>query len=268
MRRPTLAALATVIALGMSGMGAIGALAGNGTSSQSVTLLSVADYPPYNYLDDEGVMAGFEAELASVLCERANLDCSWALAPWDELIPTLLQGDADIIMSAFQITDARDLLIDFSDVYIPADPSAIVTLPGTGTPGPGAVVGALNGSVQAQYVTDQGWSLVAFDTPAEALEALSLGQISAFLADQAYLEQVVADTPEGYQLVETDIATGGGIALGLRTGDSALKATLNAVLASLKADGTLDALIGTWFDGRDPNYRGADLGGSDSGTEG
>lgn len=44
--------------------------------------------------------------------------------------------------------------------------------------------------------------------------------------------------------------------MGIRKSDSDLKSALNFAIADLKADGTLDALIGTWFNGRDPNYRG------------
>ncbi len=44
--------------------------------------------------------------------------------------------------------------------------------------------------------------------------------------------------------------------MGIRKSDSDLKSALNFAIADLKADGTLDALIGPWFNGRDPNYRG------------
>ncbi len=47
---------------------------------------------------------------------------------------------------------------------------------------------------------------------------------------------------------------GGGVGLGVRESEPSLLASLNTALAELKADGTLDTLIGTYFSDRDPNY--------------
>lgn len=218
---------------------------------------SVADFEPYNYLDDDGELRGFEADLAVLICARASLNCEWALAPWDDMIVELLADQFDVIMTGMQITADRELIIDFTEEYFPADPSAVIARSGEGYPSGVSVVAAQVDTLQADYVTSEGFALSTYPTPEDALAGLLANEVSAFVGDQAYLEGVIAENPGMFDLVATEIVIGGGIGLGIRESSPTLLGNLNTAIASLKADGTLDALIGTWFNGRDPNYRGA-----------
>lgn len=224
-------------------------------SSTIVRLGSVADFSPYNYLDDDGELQGFESELADIICARAQLECEWELAPWDDMLTSLLENDFDVIMTAMQITPARELYIDFSDEYFPADPSAFIARLGSTYPSDASVVGAQTDTLQADYVNGNGWSLSPFETPEDGLEALLNMEIAAFVGDQAYLQEIVDASPDQFELVATDVVIGGGIGLGVRQSNPTLLSQLNDAIASVKADGTLDNLIGEWFGGRDPNYR-------------
>jgi len=51
-----------------------------------------------------------------------------------------------------------------------------------------------------------------------------------------------------------DVMLGGGIGLGVRESDTELKDKLNAAIAELKADGTVNELISKWFDGMEGPY--------------
>jgi len=218
---------------------------------------SVADFAPYNYLDDEGVLQGYEAELNTLLCQRAQLDCVWELAPWPDMVVALQNNEFDVIMTGMQITDVRKQTIDFSAPYFPADPSAIMTRTGGHYPDSASVVGTQADTLQADYVNNHGWALASYDTPEDAVQALRDNNVSSVVGDQTYLDGVAAAEPGAFAFVARDVVIGGGVGLGFRKSDTGLKDKLDAALASLKSDGTLDALIGKWFNGRDPNYRGA-----------
>jgi polar amino acid transport system substrate-binding protein len=231
-----------------------------GSTAQAAAIMfgSTADFEPYNYLDDEGELQGFEAELATILCERANLTCDWALAPWEDMMGELLSSEFDVIMTGMQITEEREAIIDFTEEYFPADPSAIMVMDGGAAPSAFMVVGAQTDTLQAEYITEQGWSLASYASPADAVQALLDGEIGAYVADQSYLGQVIAANDGVFSLVTTDLVIGGGIGIGVRPSSPGLLVSLNTAIASVKADGTLDTLIATWFSGRDPNYRGAE----------
>lgn len=235
---------------------------GGTVEAASVNFGTTANLAPYNFLDNEGTVAGFEADLAKLICTRADLDCAWVPTPWGQLIPDLRAGDIDVIMSDFQITPARKLLISFSKPYFPVGPDAVMVLAGGFPPSAGSPVGALQGTFQAGYVQKKGWALTQYSGPADGLEALQAGEISAYIGDQAHLQSVINANPGVYHLairgIAVDDSKDGGIGLGVRPGDMGLLSTLNSAIAGLKADGTLDALIGKWFDGRKTNYRGAE----------
>lgn len=228
---------------------------GGGTGAKVYMIASVAEYEPYNYLDINGMLQGFESDLAKQICTRADITCEWTLTPWDELIPDLLAGKYDVVMSSLQVTPGREIVVDFTQDYFPADPSAFIALEGASPPISNQIVGAQTGTLQADYVVENGWVLAAYDTPEDALAALEANAISAFVSDQAYLEEMIAIKPDTFDLVETNVVIGVGLAMALPPTSVTLKAEFDAALSSLKADGTLDALIGQWFNGRDPNYR-------------
>ena len=46
-------------------------------------------YPPYNFINDDGEIDGFERELGDELCRRADLECIWVTNDWDSIIPNL-----------------------------------------------------------------------------------------------------------------------------------------------------------------------------------
>jgi polar amino acid transport system substrate-binding protein len=81
-------------------------------------------YEPYNFINDNGEVDGFEIELGNELCARAELTCEWVTNDWDSIIPNLVSGNYDTIMAGMSITAERDEVIDFSQDYYPPTASA------------------------------------------------------------------------------------------------------------------------------------------------
>ena len=67
-------------------------MAGMGVAD-TVRLGTEGAYPPYNFIDDNGEIAGFEREVGDELCKRAELDCEWVTNEWDSIIPNLVSGN-------------------------------------------------------------------------------------------------------------------------------------------------------------------------------
>ena len=105
------------------------ALAAGAAMAQDVVRMGTEGaYPPYNFINDNGEVDGFERELGDELCARAELTCTWVTNDWDTIIPNLVSGNYDTIMAGMSITDERDEVIDFTQNYIPPAPSAYVAL--------------------------------------------------------------------------------------------------------------------------------------------
>lgn len=201
-------------------------------------------YPPWNYLDDDGNVAGFERELGDELCARAELNCEWVVNDWDSIIPNLVSGNYDTIIAGMSITPERAEVISFTQEYTPPDPSAYLALSMDVEVGAG-VLAAQTGTIQAAFIAQQGWTLVEFATPEETVAAVRGGEADAVLADKSYLAAIVAED-DGLMLLEREEQIGGGVGMGLRQSDAELKEKFDAAITSMKEDGSLNTLIKKW----------------------
>ncbi|WP_372885521.1 transporter substrate-binding domain-containing protein [Shimia sp.] len=201
-------------------------------------------YPPYNFLNDAGEVDGFERELGDELCKRAQLTCEWVTNEWDSIIPNLVSGNYDTIIAGMSITAERDEVIDFTQNYTQPDPSGYLAM-SMDADIKGGVVAAQTGTIQAAFIAASGATLVEFATPDETIAAVRNGEADAVLADDAYLRPFAEENADLMMLEQQELI-GGGVGMGLRESDGELKAKFDAAITSMKADGTLNALLAKW----------------------
>ncbi|GLQ36279.1 amino acid ABC transporter [Amylibacter marinus] len=211
-------------------------------------------YAPFNFVNDAGEIDGFERAVGDELCKRAKLTCTWVTNEWDSIIPNLTAGNYDTIIAGMSITAERDEVIDFTSEYFPPDPSAYVALAGADVSATKGTVAAQTATIQAGYVASSGATVVEFATPEETVAAVRNGEADAVLADHAFLNDIVKESGGELIFIGDEVALGGGVGMGVRESDTELKAMMNEAIASMKADGTLSALIAEWFDGRMVKY--------------
>ena len=216
-----------------------------GTSfADTIRMGTEGAYPPYNFINDAGEVDGFERKLGDELCARAMLTCEWVVNDWDSIIPNLVSGNYDTIIAGMSITAERDEVIDFTQNYTQPDPSAYMAL-SADVDLSSAVIAAQANTIQASFVAASGATLVEFATPEETVAAVKNGEADAVLADKAYLTPV-AEGDADLVLLEQQELIGGGVGMGLRESDTELRDKFDAAIASMKADGSLNALIAEW----------------------
>ncbi len=220
--------------------------AGLALAQETVRMGTEGAYPPYNFINDNGEVDGFERELGDELCKRAGLTCEWVTNDWDSIIPNLVSGNYDTIIAGMSITPERDEVIDFTQEYLPPEPSAYVAL-SPDVDLEGGVIAAQTGTIQAAYIAETGATLVEFATPDETIAAVKNGEADAVLADKSYLDPIVAESGGTLVFAGDPVPIGGGVGMGIRESDTELKAKFNEAISSMKADGTLNALIKKWF---------------------
>ena len=210
-------------------------------------------YPPYNYIDDNGEVAGFERDLGDELCARAGLTCEWVTNDWDSIIPNLVSGNYDTIIAGMSITAERDEVIDFTQDYYPPTASVYVAA-SEGVDLAGGVISAQTATIQAAYIAESGATLLEFATADETIAAVQNGEVDAVFADYDFLLPVVEASGGALMFVGEPVALGGGVGMGLRESDSELRDKFNAAIDSMKADGSLNALLAKWFGEEAPGY--------------
>jgi polar amino acid transport system substrate-binding protein len=214
--------------------------------AETIRMGTEGAYPPYNFINDKNEVDGFEREVGDEICARANLDCVWVVNDWDSIIPNLVSGNYDTIIAGMSITAERDEVIDFTQEYFPPSPSMYVGLSGASVDVNGGVIAAQTGTIQAGHVASSGATLVEFATPDETVAAVRNGEADAVLADGDYLMPIVSESG-GELAVVGQVGIGGGIGMGIRESDTALKAKMDTAIASMKSDGTLNTMIKKWF---------------------
>ena len=188
-------------------------------------------YPPWNFVDDNGEVAGFERELGDELCKRAELNCEWVLNDWDSIIPNLVSGNYDTIIAGMSITDDRKEKIDFTTNYTQPDPSSYLAA-SEGANWSTGVIAAQSNTIQAAYIAETGATLVEFATPEETIAAVRNGEADAVLADDSYLKPIAAEDA-GLMFVGDRPLIGGGVGMGIRKSDAELRDKFTAAIESM-----------------------------------
>jgi polar amino acid transport system substrate-binding protein len=214
-------------------------------AQQVVRMGTEGAYPPFNFINDKKEVDGFEREVGDELCKRAQLTCEWVTTDWDSIIPNLTAGNYDTIIAGMSITEERAKVISFTQNYFPPASSAYVAL--SADANLKGVVAAQTGTIQAGYVAESGATLVEFATPDETIGAVRNGEADAVFADKDYLAPIVNESGGALVWAGEEVQLGGGVGMGLRQSDTELRAKFDAAIGTMKADGSLNALIEKWF---------------------
>ena len=244
------------------------ALSVSAASAQDVVRIGTEGaYPPWNYTEANGELAGFEIDLANAMCEKMGATCEFVAQDWDGIIPALLNGRYDVIMAGMSITDERRERISFSAGYatepayfIAGDSSPLQqteTVDDIKAAISGMVVGVQTATIHQNFIDQELGDLVElrlYDTQENMELDLASGRIDAALANYpawtAFMEKGDGSKFDifGPALSGTDYPVfGEGVGAGLRKDDTELLERIDAALAELKADGTVTALSNQHF---------------------
>ncbi|MFC3169656.1 transporter substrate-binding domain-containing protein [Paracoccus fontiphilus] len=213
--------------------------------AQTVRMGTEGAYPPYNFIDERGEVAGFERELGDELCKRAELECTWVKNDWDSIIPNLVSSNYDTIMAAMSINEERKAVIAFTQDYLPPAPSSYAALE-DGVDLEGGVIAVQTGTVQASYIAETGATLLEFPNIDQVLAAVRNGEADAGFGDHEVMRPFVEDSND-LVFVGEQVKLDEGIGVGLRQSDTELLGKFDAAIASMKEDGSLNEMIKKHF---------------------
>ena len=213
--------------------------------ADTVTIATVGDYHPFDFINDEGEIDGLERELGDELCRRADLTCEWVLNDWETMIPDLVAEEFDAILAGMSITAKREELIDFTEAYYPPTPSVYVARAGAGDEAAQGAIGVTANTIYSDYFTELGLPFVSLEGSVDAVDAVLNGEVDAVLVDHGYAVERLSEYEGRLAIVGPSVLLDRGFGIGVRKGGE-LKGKLNEALASMKADGTLNALILKW----------------------
>lgn len=243
------------------GVAALLLLASGGVAAaQEIRIATEGAYPPFNFTQPDGNVAGLEVDLANALCERMKRPCTVVAQEWDGIIPGLLAKKYDAIMATMNITPERAKAIGFSIPYmvVPAYfvAPAKSTIDGSPASLRGKTIGAQVSTTHSRYVEKHlgnDATLKTYDTASNLLADLKAGRLDAAITTGATASDwVKGDGGKSVKLVGQPVIDadvfGPGIGVGLRKEDTALKQSFDEAIRAVVQDGTLARIAARYVD--------------------
>jgi polar amino acid transport system substrate-binding protein len=226
---------------------------------REVVVVTENAYPPLQFLDASGKAIGWEYDAMAEIAKRLNMTVKYENSSWDAMIPAVSEGQFDIGMTGITIRDDRKEKVDFSDAYMHSEMVMMVrgdesrftdaksfaanndllmaAQPGT-TPFYVGVYEVLDGNESNPRIK-------MFETFGAGVEALKSGDVDLVLTDGTSGKGYVDASSGALKIVGEPL---GGEDFGfIFPKGSELVAPINAAIASMKEDGTMDALNKKWF---------------------
>ena len=235
--------------------GTTGTSTENGTSSglpAKVVVGTNAEFPPFEYMDDNGQPDGFDMALIKEVGKRAGFEVEIKNMDFDALLMSMSTGGIDMVIAGMTATEEKEKQVDFSDPYFDAKQVIIVKQDNneikTFDDLSGKKVAVQQGTTGDLSVTEgdekcvvKGVDVKRMNKGADAVVDLMNGGVDAVVIDALPAEQFVKAHSDELKVV-VDEAVVEEYAIAMPKGQEELKEAVNKALADIKADGTLDQL--------------------------
>jgi polar amino acid transport system substrate-binding protein len=227
---------------------------------RTVVVVTENAYFPLQFVDAKtGKPAGWEYDAMEELSKRLNFKVEYQNTSWDAMIQAVSDKQYDMGMTGITIKDDRKEKVDFSDPYMlseifmmvrgdesrftdaksfAADEKLLVGAQAGTSPFYVAVYNILDGNEQNPRIK-------LMETFAATVEALKAGDVDLVLTDSAAGKAISDGSGGAVKLIGEPLqAEEFGF---IFPKGSDLVQPINAGIAALKADGTLDKLTQKWF---------------------
>jgi lysine-arginine-ornithine-binding protein len=208
-------------------------------------------YPPFNSVDANGQLVGFDVDIAKALCAEMKANCEIVAQDWDGIIPALVANKYDAIIASMSITDERKQSIDFTNKYY-SNYLAVIA-PSGGVTGPSDLnrktVGAQRSTLASQWAEDQLMgraSIKLYDTQTAAYADLQAGRLDAMVSD-IYPAMDWLTSVSGFQLAGEKIDINDQIGIGIRQNEAGLKAAFNTAIDAIRTNGVYAEINAKYF---------------------
>jgi polar amino acid transport system substrate-binding protein len=225
-----------------------------------IRFLTDSDYPPFNYIDEEGTLTGFNVDVARSICLELEVSCDIQVGEWSNLLGQLGRGETDAVIASIAATTAALSEADFTESYY-ATPArfavrkdwseADVTPESLESQRIAVVAGTAHEAYLQLYFRDS--VIVPFEKSEAAREALEKREVDALFGDAFSLMFWLSGTSSnaccefrGGPFAD-DRYFGGGIGIAVRKGDLAMRQQLDKAIAKLRKSGRLDELYLRYF---------------------
>jgi len=220
-------------------------------AQQHMHFATEATYAPLVYLDKDGKISGYEAEIVQAICATLkNASCTFTHQGWDSLVPSLKLGKVDAIFGGLAITDQRAEQVSFTQplyensIAFLAEKDKLFTIDKAGLAG--KTIGVQIGTTMEHYLREhyKEVNVKSYASLQDALLDIETGRINSVLGDTPVLIAWMKNKPKDkFSLITIPAADtkyfGPGNAIAVNKNNKQLLEQLNTAIDTLKKNGTL-----------------------------
>lgn len=215
-------------------------------STKTLTVGTDATYEPFESIDESGNYVGFDMELIRMVAAEMKMDLEIKNVNWDGIIPGLLNGNYDCLISAMTITEERQKQISFSDPYFSIKQVIVVKDENEQIKTPADLIGktvtAQIGTTGDLYASNiNSINMKRFDTNPQAIQELLNNNADAVVMDDLVASEAVSRNP-GLKMIEITDIEAEYYGIGVRKENTELLDKINQALEALKNNGKLSEL--------------------------
>jgi len=228
-----------------------GTTGGTGTGVTAVTVGTNAEYPPFESVDANGTIVGFDIDLLNAVGKAAGFTPQFVNTRWDGIFVALAAGEFDAVASAVTITDDRKQTMSFSEPYFNAG-QMIAVKQGSLIAKPadldGKKVGVQLGTTGDIWLSENTKAeVVRYDEITLAFQALANGDIEAIVNDAPTSADIIKANPEWGVVLVGQPFTDEFYGIAVRTERADVLKAINDGLAKVRASGEYDQIYQKWF---------------------
>ena len=214
-----------------------------------LTVGTNAEFPPFEYVDDNGEPDGFDIALIKAIGEKLGVEVVVENMEFDSLVAAI-GSKIDVAIAGMTVTDERKASVDFSDAYYDAVQYVIVPEGSdiaSAADLSGKAIGVQMGTTGDFIASDdvEGAEVSRYNKGVDAVNDLINGRVDCVIIDKnpalvfesTFEGQVKALPGEQFEFGTEEYA------IAIPKGDGALLSQVNKALEEIKADGTFDELV-------------------------
>ena len=211
-----------------------------------------AEYPPFEYLNENGNVVGFDIDLMNEISKIIGKKIEIKDMTFDGLIPALEAKTIDILIAGITATESRKKVINFSKPYFESQQAIIVkednnTITNFDSLNNTYTVGVVLGYVGDVALTESKKvdKIERFNRTSDTIVALQNGKIDAAIMDYPIAVGYIKNN-DGLKAIKTDLSIQ-ELCIGFRKEDTKLLEDVNKALDTLKENGKYDELVKKYF---------------------
>src|SRR5215204_3319446 len=191
---------------------------------------------------------GYELEMVEALAAAMNRKPEFVPTDWETIVTSLQRGEFDVVVNGLEPTEDRARVILFSKPYYIFQLQLTVRRNETRVRQSSSfrtrVVGTLGNTAASRLMEKEGIPFKGYADPVGAYKDLELGRVDAVLMDVPMEAFYARPNPRLKPAGEPFMR--GAYVVGLRKGEEALKAEVDAGIEKILRDGTLERILRKW----------------------